>query len=161
MLGQQTFCFQKFVDNTHQCFSFTPQANFPPLIWIFTEDEGDGIESRLSFKIFSTLLIFLLGQEFYAPSVDRRKLTRGIQMCRLHQNLWFRHKVHIDTFDLCLDLISLKFGKHFLRLKSWNCMHQVSYLFQFFSYKAWSKESRSIDCNIIGYFPNFLAPYMM
>ena len=26
---QQTFCFQKFVDNTQQCFAFTPQANFP------------------------------------------------------------------------------------------------------------------------------------
>ena len=28
---------------------------FPPIIWIFTEGEGDGIESRLPFKIFSTL----------------------------------------------------------------------------------------------------------
>ena len=26
-----------------------------PMIWIFTEDEGDGIESRLPFKIFSNL----------------------------------------------------------------------------------------------------------
>ena len=26
---QQTFCFQNFVDNTQQCFAFTPQANFP------------------------------------------------------------------------------------------------------------------------------------
>ena len=25
---QQTFCFQKFVDNVQQCFAFTPQANF-------------------------------------------------------------------------------------------------------------------------------------
>ena len=28
---------------------------FPPIIWIFTDGEGDGIESRLPFKIFSTL----------------------------------------------------------------------------------------------------------
>ena len=27
-----------------------------PIIWIFTKGEGDGIESRLPFKIFSTLL---------------------------------------------------------------------------------------------------------
>ena len=34
----------------------TPQTNFfPPIIWIFTEGEGDGIEYRLPFKIFSTL----------------------------------------------------------------------------------------------------------
>ena len=26
---QQTFCYQKFVYNTQQCFAFTPQANFP------------------------------------------------------------------------------------------------------------------------------------
>ena len=31
------------------------KQTFPPIIWIFTEDEGDGIESRLPFKIFSTL----------------------------------------------------------------------------------------------------------
>ena len=28
---------------------------FQLIIWIFTEGEGDGIESRLPFKIFSTL----------------------------------------------------------------------------------------------------------
>ena len=31
------------------------KQTFPPIIWIFTEDEGDGIESRLLFKSFSTL----------------------------------------------------------------------------------------------------------
>ena len=29
---------------------------FPPIIWIFTESEGNGIESRLPFKIFPTLI---------------------------------------------------------------------------------------------------------
>ena len=28
------------------------KQTFPPIIWIFTEGEGDGIESRLPFKIF-------------------------------------------------------------------------------------------------------------
>ena len=45
----QLFCIQKFVDNTQQCFAFTP---FPPIIWIFTEGEGDWIKSRLSSEIF-------------------------------------------------------------------------------------------------------------
>ena len=31
------------------------KQTFPPIIWIFTEGEGDGIESRLQFKIFSSL----------------------------------------------------------------------------------------------------------
>ena len=46
--------FQKFVDNAQQCFAFTPQANFPTHR-LFTEGEGDGIESRLHLKTFSTL----------------------------------------------------------------------------------------------------------
>jgi len=49
-----TFENKKFFDNAQQCFVFTPQAHFPPIILIFTE--GDGIESRLPFKIFSTLI---------------------------------------------------------------------------------------------------------
>ena len=32
---------------------------FPPIIWIFTEGEGDWIESRLPFKIFTTLTVLL------------------------------------------------------------------------------------------------------
>ena len=28
-LCQQTFCFQKFVDNVQQCFDLSPQVNFP------------------------------------------------------------------------------------------------------------------------------------
>ena len=34
------------------------KQTFPPIIWIFTEGEGDEIESRLPFKIFSTLHIW-------------------------------------------------------------------------------------------------------
>ena len=30
------------------------KQTFLPIIWIFTEGEGDGIKSRLLFKIFST-----------------------------------------------------------------------------------------------------------
>ena len=36
------------------------KKTFPPIIWIFTEGESDGMESRLPFKIFSTLLTKLL-----------------------------------------------------------------------------------------------------
>ena len=55
MLGDG-FLFKKFVDNSQQCFAFTPQANFPTHNLNFQgEGDGDGIESRLLFKIFSTL----------------------------------------------------------------------------------------------------------
>ena len=32
------------------------KQTFPPMIWIFTEGEGDGIKSKLPFKIFFTLI---------------------------------------------------------------------------------------------------------
>ena len=37
-----------------QCFALLPPVTFPANILIFAEGEGDGIESRLPFKIFST-----------------------------------------------------------------------------------------------------------
>ena len=40
------------VNIVFKCFAFSP---FPHIIWIFTEGEGDGIESMLPFEIFSTL----------------------------------------------------------------------------------------------------------
>ena len=49
---QQTFKYKKFVDNDQQYFALTP---FPPII--FPEGEGDGIKSRLPFKIFSILIV--------------------------------------------------------------------------------------------------------
>ena len=45
---QQSFCFQKFVDNTQRCFLHRMQT-FLPIIWIFSKGEGDRIESRLPF----------------------------------------------------------------------------------------------------------------
>ena len=43
------------------------KQTFPPIVWIFTEDQGDGLESRLSFKIFSTLAIQLPQMSYYDP----------------------------------------------------------------------------------------------
>ena len=44
-------------------------------------------------------------------------------------------------------------------LGSWNCMHQISYLFQFFPYNAWSKESRSINISQIS-LPSIWCNYL-
>ena len=41
------------------------KQTFPPIIWIFTEGEGDGIKSRLFFKIFSTLQIFFSSENTF------------------------------------------------------------------------------------------------
>ena len=39
------------------------KQTFPPIIWIFNEGEGDGIESNLPFKIFPTLLFVIIGKQ--------------------------------------------------------------------------------------------------
>ena len=49
---QQTFENKTFVDITQQCFALLPEVNFPANN---LKGKGDGIESRLPFKIFSTI----------------------------------------------------------------------------------------------------------
>ena len=51
------------------------KQTFPPIIWIFTEGEGDEIESRLPFKIFFTLLM-----ETYLNGLD---VADSFQACDL------------------------------------------------------------------------------
>ena len=53
---QQTFENKKFVDKPSNVLPLRLKQTFPPMIWIFTQGEGDGTESRLPFKIFSTLM---------------------------------------------------------------------------------------------------------
>ena len=49
------FVFKSFLTRPSNIFTLNLKQTFPPMIWIFTEGEGDGIESRIPFKIFSTL----------------------------------------------------------------------------------------------------------
>ena len=41
------------------------KQTFPPIVGIFTEDEGDEIKSRLPSKIFSTLLFIHFQKNFF------------------------------------------------------------------------------------------------
>ena len=69
---QQTFCFKKVVDNTQLLHL---KQTFQPIIWIFTEAEGDGIESRLLFKKISTLN----KKKQCAKSVGKEKVKRPLR----------------------------------------------------------------------------------
>ena len=46
---------------------------FLPIIWIFNEGEGDGIESRQPFKIFSTLYIMSLSVAVHYEDEPRQE----------------------------------------------------------------------------------------
>ena len=51
------FVFKSLLTTTSNVFPHYLKQTFPPIIWIFTEGEGDGLESRLYFNIFSTLIL--------------------------------------------------------------------------------------------------------
>ena len=59
MLGDadvnKLFVFKSLLTTPSNVLPLHLKQTFPPIIWIFTEGDGDGIESRLPFKIFSTL----------------------------------------------------------------------------------------------------------
>ena len=61
------FVFKRLLTTSSNVLPLHLKQTFPLVIWIFTEGEGDGIESRLPFKIFSTLLInlYLIFSRFY------------------------------------------------------------------------------------------------
>ena len=52
------------------------KQTFPPIIWIFTEGEGDGIESSLPFKIFSTLINLPRYSKCVNPHYNPYELSR-------------------------------------------------------------------------------------
>ena len=57
MLGDvnKLFVFKSLLTTPSNVLPLHLKQTFLPIIWIFTEGEGDGINSRLPFKIFSTL----------------------------------------------------------------------------------------------------------
>jgi hypothetical protein len=52
---KKLFVFKSLLTPPSNVLPLNPKQIVPPIILIFTEGEGDGIESRLPFKIFSTL----------------------------------------------------------------------------------------------------------
>ena len=57
MLGDvnKLFVFKSLLTTPSNVLPLHLKQTFPHIIWIFTKGEGDGIKSRLHFKIFSTL----------------------------------------------------------------------------------------------------------
>ena len=56
---------ESLLDVIRQSIAGDVEQTFPPIIWIFTEGEGDGIESRLPFKNFSTLPCPFRGPNYF------------------------------------------------------------------------------------------------
>ena len=73
------FVFKCLLTTPSNVLPFHLKQTFPSIIWIFTE--GDGIESRLPFKIFSTLkasTYIFLGKVYYLKFIKKIWRKRNI-----------------------------------------------------------------------------------
>ena len=57
------FVFKILLTTSSNVLPLDVKQTFPPIICIFNEGEGDGIESNLPFKIFPTLLFVIIGKQ--------------------------------------------------------------------------------------------------
>ena len=55
IIVNKLFVFKSFLTMPSNVLPLHYKETFPPIIWIFTAGEGDGMKSRLPSKIFSTL----------------------------------------------------------------------------------------------------------
>ena len=79
------------------------KQTFPPIIWIFTE--GDGIESRLPFRIFHTLYLIWLQVENGAQVLDINMdegMLDGVSAMSKFCNL-ISSEPDISKVPLCID----------------------------------------------------------
>ena len=81
------------------------KQTFPPIIWIFTE--GDVIESRLPFKIFSTLINISSAFFHLTLSPWENKYTIGIFKC---QNCWFYFGIFDNKGGIFPSILGSNFG---------------------------------------------------
>ena len=80
MLGDvnKLFVFKSLLTMPSNVLPLHLKQTFPPMIWIFTEGEGDGIKSRLPFKIFSTLKIWTRYKSNLIPDCALTKIWRKL-----------------------------------------------------------------------------------
>ena len=59
------FVFKSLLTTSSNVLPLQLKQTFLPIIWIFTESEGDGIKSRLSSQVFFTLPVRFTGTMMY------------------------------------------------------------------------------------------------
>ena len=89
------FVFKSLLPTPSNVLPLHPKHTFVLLIWIFTEDEGDGIKSRLPFKIYSTLPMCNKQIEKNVKinkSISRAAYTYGRKpsLLGVHVLIWFK-----------------------------------------------------------------------
>ena len=105
------------------------KQTFPPIIWIFIEGEGDGIESRLPFKIFSTLLLGMYNFVTIISWSDESQLLwesfardrsesafhalRKLRDLTIMEPCWLSHFFRVTILDFNLSFLFVAFCSFF------------------------------------------------
>ena len=84
------FVFKSLLTTLSNVLPLHLKKTFPPVIWIFTEGEGDGIESRLPFKKISTFPKWPLCC-VYGRKVSAKNVELFIWECLFH---WLNSTAH-------------------------------------------------------------------
>ena len=119
------FVFKSLLTTPNNVLSLHLKQTFLPIIWIFTVGEGNGINSRLPFEIFSTL------NEALEFSASICKWWQWIQSFRTYSEIWFS-VVHSTGFLSCIFFLSEE--NQFNIFEGWlyNKIVNVSWLGSFF-----------------------------
>ena len=97
----------------------------PPIIWIFNESEGDGIESRLPFKIFSTLLVRKNQSRFEGRPI--RKPHHEIWIDFYEQKRWGK-MIFKAEFSLVRIMLTPQHSTNLVVLKDKKFQKQIVYI---------------------------------
>ena len=109
---QQTFEYKKLTMPSN-VLPLRLKQTFPPIIWIFTEGEGDEFKSRLPFKILSTLITHCL-----IKSVISKKGS-SVKVDLFQKVFWCLSNPQTLVPDIVFRKLTMNFITHLLNTPSW------------------------------------------
>ena len=84
------------------------KQTFPPIIWVFPEEEGDGFESRLPFKTFSTLPYIFYLFSYLNPNNKNSLFFHSRFQIKMSSCLWvIPYPVHLYAAESIKELHGL------------------------------------------------------
>ena len=96
---KKLFVFTSLLTTPNNVFPLHHKQTSLPIIWIFTEGEGDGIESRVPFKIFSTSAHCRTCIQWICSSVQMLRRRDDIESLGTYQSPKMRHVSAYWLFD--------------------------------------------------------------
>ena len=156
MLGNvnKLFVFKSLLTTTSNVLPLLLKQTFPHIIWICTGGEGDGIESRLPFKIFSTLLTKILHfSEYVAPDPSLDEMRKVVCIEKLRPDIpevWLKDSVLNEITKVMQETWTEKGSSRLTALrvkKSLTTIMQCSIItdkiWQFAKQKKWKTSSQN------------------